>query len=164
MIKISRLEGGLIHLHKEECKLGEPVLKAIKDVYLKAKKKNVEIEYQELDSVQIRIDKRWTAEAVFNLLDNAVKYGPDGGKIKVVIQQLGLFAVIKVSDSATAISEEEKTKIFKRFYRGKNSKNQEGVGLGLYLAREIVLLEGGYMNLISTEEGNTFSMFLQVNQ
>lgn len=160
MIKISRLEGGLIHLDMHKQSLNETVLKAVKDIYPKAKKKGTEIVYSEEADIVLSHDRNWTAEAVFNLLDNAVKYSESEAKIYLSVKQFGLFAAIEVTDENKPVPEEEQNKIFMRFYRGSNSRNREGIGIGLYLSREIAIRQGGYMNLKTSDNGNTFSFVL----
>ena len=160
MIQISRLESGLIHLKPEMQSLNETVLTAIKNVFVKARNKGVEITYNSEEEIEICHDKRWTAEAIFNMLDNAVKYSPTGSVIAVNVRRLGLFSAVDIADMAQPISEEEHSKIFERFYRGKNSGKTEGIGIGLYLAREIAVKQNGYINLKCGENGNTFSIYI----
>lgn len=93
-----------------------------------------------------------------------MKYSPAGSVIAITVKQLGMFAVVEVADMAAHIPETEKNKIFARFYRGRNSRNTEGIGVGLYLAREIIVLQGGYMNLSAWEKGNVFAAFLPVEE
>lgn len=73
-----------------------------------------------------------------------------------------MFVQISVKDENMPIPEEERNKIFSRFYRGQNSQNQEGMGIGLYLAREIILRQKGYMSLKTSSKGNIFSIMLYV--
>ncbi len=160
MIKISRLEGGLIRLNIQRQSLNETVLKAVKDIYPRARRKKIEIKYSADKQIMLKHDRNWTAEALFNLLDNAVKYAQPGSSISLSVRGLGMFAEVSVEDENGAIPEEERTKVFSRFYRGSHSRNQEGIGVGLYLCREIVLRQGGYMNLKTTAQGNVFSMVL----
>lgn len=162
MIKISRLESGLISPDMVKQSLNETVLKAVKDVYMTANKKGVEIVYNETEELCMTHDRKWTAEAVFNLLDNGVKYAKEGGRIFLSLRNLGMFAEISVEDENGAIPPEERNKVFMRFYRGCHGKNQEGIGIGLYLAREIAIKQGGYMNLRTTDRGNIFSLVLYV--
>lgn len=161
MIKISRLESGLIQLNMQRQSLNETVLKAVKDIYPKARQKNTEIIYQENGQIIVKHDRNWTAEAVCNLLDNAVKYAAEGSKVILSVKDSGLFAEVMVEDENNPIPEEEQTKIFTRFYRGKDSRAEEGIGVGLYLSREIVLKQGGYMKLKTSEKGNVFSVVLR---
>lgn len=160
MIKISRLESGLIQLKPRNQSVGETVLKALKDIYPKAKEKQIEIRYQEESGLVLYHDRNWTAEAVYNLLDNAVKYGSRDKQITVSVRKLGMFVEISVEDENEIVPESERSKIFMRFYRGNNSRNQEGIGVGLYLTRQIALKQGGYVNLKASREGNIFSIFL----
>lgn len=160
MIKVSRLESNLIHLNMKNQSLNETVLKAVKDVYVKAKNKDIEIIYNEEAKIPISHDRNWTSEALFNLLDNAIKYSKTGTKIILSIKKFGMFVSVEVIDENNPISYEERNKIFSRFYRGNNSSNVEGIGIGLYLSRQIILKQGGYMNLKSCTKGNTFSIVL----
>lgn len=160
MIKVSRLESNLIHLNMKNQSLNETVLKAVKDVYVKAKNKDIEIIYNEEAKILISHDRNWTSEALFNLLDNAIKYSKTGTKIILSIKKFGMFVSVEVIDENNPISYEERNKIFSRFYRGNNSSNVEGIGIGLYLSRQIILKQGGYMNLKSCTKGNTFSIVL----
>lgn len=161
MIKLSRLESGLIQLDMQKQSINKTVLGAVKDVYPKAKAKNVEIVYSEEKNVFVNCDCNWTAEAVFNLLDNAVKYSAAGSKVFLSIKSYEIFAVIEVKDENPPLPEAERAQIFTRFYRGSKSKGKEGIGIGLYLAREIVVRQGGYMKLQCTKGGNVFSIVLQ---
>ncbi len=160
LIKVSRLESGLISLNMENQCLNETVMKSVKDIYPKAKKKKTEIEYYEDGKIVLLHDRNWTAEAVFNLLDNAVKYAKEGSRIILSVRRLGLFVEVSVEDENGAIAEEERAKVFTRFYRGKNSSREEGIGVGLYLSRQIAVRQGGYMNLRTTDKGNVFSIML----
>ena len=161
LIKISRLESGLIHLNMHRQSLNETVLQAVKDIYPKARKGRVEIEYREEGEIILCHDRNWTAEAVFNLLDNGVKYAREGSRVVLAIRKLGMFAEISVEDENGPIPEGERAKVFARFYRGANSRNREGIGVGLYLSREIAVKQGGYTNLKTTEMGNIFCILLR---
>lgn len=160
MIKVSRLESGLITLHCERQSINETILQAVKDIYTSAKKADVMITYKEEISCDILHDRRWTAEACFNLLDNAVKYGKPGNEIVLAVRELGLTIEISVTDQNEPISGEERTRIFERFYRGKNAIEKDGVGIGLYLAREIIEKQGGCLSVHPAGQGNRFSIVL----
>lgn len=161
MIKLSRLESGLIQLNQKKQSINETALRAVRDIYPKAKAKQVEIVYAEEERVFADCDGNWTAEAVFNLLDNAVKYSAAGSKVFLSVKSYEMFAVVKVRDENPPLPEAERAQIFTRFYRGSNSKGKEGIGIGLYLAREIAVRQGGYMKLKCTKDGNAFSIVLQ---
>lgn len=163
MIKISRLETGLINLKCRRNCVDETVLEAVKDIYSKACREGCDIIYQGEKGVMAEYDASWTREAVFNLLDNAVKYSDHSLEKKILlnVRKLGIFVEISVEDRNGSIPEKEQSNIFKRFYRGERSSGREGVGIGLYLTREIVLREGGYVRVKAVENGNKFSIFLR---
>jgi len=94
-------------------------------------------------------------------LDNAVKYTPAGGNIWVSVECWEMYVKIDITDNGIGISEEHQGTIFKRFYREDTVHDAEGIGIGLYLAREIISLQGGYI-VVSSEpgKGSTFSVRL----
>lgn len=163
MIKVSRLESGLIQLHPLKQTINETALIAIKNIFVKAREKNIEVKFIEEGSIKLSHDRNWTSEAIFNLLDNAVKYSLPNRAVTLTIKSFGMFVAIELADENAMISEAEQTRIFQRFYRGKNSANIKGIGVGLYLSREIAIKQGGYMTLSCSPNGNTFRMFLPID-
>ena len=163
LIKMSRLESGIISLKPEKNSLNEIVLQAVKTVYAKAKEKGILITFECDQAFEAVLDFNWTAEAISNVIDNAVKYTPQGGFVRLQITEYPSFLRLDISDSGVGIPEEEQAKIFGRFYRGKQSVGIDGVGIGLYLTREIINKQNGYMKVSSDENGSTFSMFLRKN-
>ena len=106
-------------------------------------------------------DKKWTAEALFNIMDNAVKYTPSGGSISVCAEQFEMVTRIDIRDTGRGIPEQHFAQIFKRFYREEAVHNEDGVGIGLFLSREIITRQGGYIQVQSAEgKGSVFSVFL----
>ena len=164
LIKMSRLESGIISLKPEKNSLNEIVLQAVKTVYAKAKEKGILITFECDQAFEAVLDFNWTAEAISNVIDNAVKYTPQGGFVRLQITEYPSFLRLDISDSGVGIPEEEQAKIFGRFYRGKQSVGTDGVGIGLYLTREIINKQNGYMKVSSDENGSTFSMFLPKNK
>ncbi len=160
LIKMSRLESGIISLKPEKNSLNEIVLQAVKTVYAKAKEKGILITFECDQAFEAVLDFNWTAEAISNVIDNAVKYTPQGGFVRLQITEYPSFLRLDISDNGVGIPEEEQAKIFGRFYRGKQSVSTDGVGIGLYLTREIINKQNGYMKVSSDENGSTFSMFL----
>ncbi len=160
MIKMSRLESSVISIKPKLGDLNDTVILAISQLYKKAGLKNIHINFEEKDKVNIYHDKKWTCEAIFNIIENAIKYSPSNTVINIVIEKYEIFTKIDIKDEGRGISEEEIPKIFSRFYRGKNVSEEEGIGIGLYLSREIIKKENGYIKVLSTEEGSTFSVFL----
>ena len=118
----------------------------------------------EIPKVTACFDQKWTLEALSNLIDNAVKYTPDGGSVLVSVTDNTAFVRIDVKDTGIGISEEDTARIFTRFYRARQVQSEPGIGLGLYLVREILQREGGYIKVSSTlGKGSVFSLFLIKN-
>ena len=108
-----------------------------------------------------RFDAKWTSEALFNVVDNALKYTPPGGRVTLSAECYELFCRIRVTDSGPGIPEEEQAQVFSRFYRGAAVREQDGLGLGLYLTRRILIRQGGYLRLFSRPgQGSEFSLYL----
>ena len=130
-------------------------------VLKKAQNRSVTLIMDVPQNLSACFDLKWTAEALYNILDNALKYTPPGGEIRVTAQAYELFCRIDVSDTGIGISEDEIPKIFSRFYRSSAVSQEEGVGIGLYLSREIITLQGGYIKVSSEPgKGSCFSVFL----
>ena len=161
LIKMSRLESGIISLKPETNSLNDIVLQAVKTVYAKAKEKNITMTFDCEQNFKALLDFNWTAEAITNVLDNAVKYTPSGGVVELKIAEYPSYLRLDISDNGIGIPEEEQAKIFGRFYRGKQSAGIDGVGIGLYLTRDIVSKQCGYIKVISDKRGSTFSIFFR---
>lgn len=160
LIKTSRLETGIITLKPEPGQIQTLLEQVVDQARPKAEQKNITIIAALTDAAAI-FDSKWTSEAINNILDNAIKYTPEGGSIHIETSSYELFCRIDIKDTGMGISEEEQPKIFKRFYRSPSVQNAEGVGIGLYLARQIISGEGGYMKVSSVPgEGSVFSVFL----
>ncbi|WP_304634984.1 sensor histidine kinase KdpD [uncultured Oscillibacter sp.] len=161
MGKASRLETGAITLEKKDVPLLDTLAQAMSGIVYGAEQKGISVEVQCPDDLRVSHDSKWTAEALFNLLDNAVKYTPAGGKISVSVEQWEMHVKLDVTDTGKGIPESRQAAIFRRFYREEEVHDQPGVGIGLYLAREIVTRQGGYIKVASeVGRGSTFSVFL----
>lgn len=161
LVKTSRLENGLITLHKQNGFLYETLAEALGGILFSAEAKKIEVEAICPEDLQLPHDEKWTAEAIGNLLDNAVKYTPPGGKIRVEAVPQEMYTRIDVSDTGKGIREERHAAVFRRFYREEEAAGIPGLGIGLYLAREIISRQGGYIRLTSSEgEGSVFSIYL----
>ena len=163
LVKTSRLETGVIQLDKKPGHLFDTVAQAMSGIVYAAEKKEITVSVDCPEDLTLSHDSKWTSEALFNLLDNAVKYTPAGGKIAVSVVLWEMYVEIKVTDTGKGISESNQAAIFRRFYREEEVHEQQGVGIGLYLAREIVTRQGGYIKVVSEPgQGSAFSIMLPV--
>lgn len=160
LVKASRLESGIIAINPKRKTMGELLDAVITQIRPKAEEKEINI-YTELADGSAYYDSKWTVEAVYNVLDNAVKYSPRQSTIKIRALSYDLFFRIDVIDQGIGIAEDEQEKIFTRFYRSPKVSGYEGVGLGLFLTREIISGGGGYIKVSRANgQGSTFSIFL----
>ena len=163
LVKTSRLETGAIRLEKKDSSLFHTLAQAMSSIVYAAEKKEIAVSVDCPENLIISHDSKWTSEALFNLLDNAVKYTPPGGKISVSVVLWEMYVEVKVTDTGKGISESNQASIFRRFYREEEVHEQQGVGIGLYLAREIVTRQGGYIKVVSEPgHGSEFSIMLPV--
>ena len=163
LVKTSRLETGAIRLEKKDSSLFHTLAQAMSSIVYAAEKKEIAVSVDCPENLIISHDSKWTSEALFNLLDNAVKYTPPGGKISVSVVLWEMYVELKVTDTGKGISESNQASIFRRFYREEEVHEQQGVGIGLYLAREIVTRQGVYIKVVSEPgHGSEFSIMLPV--
>lgn len=161
MVKMSRLETGIIHIRKESGNLHETIARSVGEIVPSAAKKQIKLFVDCEEHLQVKHDKKWTEEAVFNVLDNAVKYTGSGGSIKVSVKCQEVFTKISVEDTGKGILPERQSKIFTRFYREPEIHDESGIGIGLYLSRKILELQNGYIEVSSRPgEGAVFSLYL----
>lgn len=160
LVKTSRLETGILAFHPVKGPL-EPMLEeAVLQLRPKAAEKGVSLTLVPTQD-EAKFDPKWTAEALCNLLDNGVKYTPPGGAVTVKVTSYEIFCRIDVTDTGIGLAEEEQAKVFQRFYRAAQARDVEGVGIGLYLVRQIAAGQEGYVKVVSTPgKGSTFSLFL----
>lgn len=161
MIKTSRLETGVISLEQKQQPVYDTLAAALGGILLNAEKKRIEVQVDCPENLSVAHDRKWTSEALFNILDNAVKYTQAGGQIRIQVECWEMYVKIDIADTGIGISEQHQGTIFKRFYREAAVHDVEGIGIGLYLAREIITLQGGYIRVASeVGKGSVFSVFL----
>ena len=162
LFKMVNLEQGAVVFEAKPLPIKETIMDAVAAVLDKADKKEIKILTEPFADRIIWHNRKWTAEVLVNLLENAVKYTEIGGTIRLSLHPMEMYSEIRVSDTGIGIRQEEQTDIFKRFYRSEDVENLEGSGIGLYLSRLILEHEKGYITVHSvTGKGSTFSVFLQ---
>ncbi len=161
LIKTSRLESGAICLEKKDGLVYDTLAQAISGIVYSAEKKQIDVTIDCPEQLHVFHDRKWTAEALYNLLDNAVKYTEKGGAVTVSVKQWEMYVKIDVSDTGKGIAESRQASVFRRFYREEEVHDKPGVGIGLYLTREIIMRQGGYVKVVSEiGRGSTFSVFM----
>lgn len=160
LVKTSRLETGIITVNPEYGLINTAVLNAIEEIQGKAEQKGICLLNYIDNDFYASIDMKWTREAIYNVLDNAVKYTNPGGLVSITAKEYEMFIRLDIKDTGMGIVEEEWNKIFQRFYRSRDAASMEGVGIGLYLTRKILMEECGYIKVTSKPgEGTMFSLF-----
>ncbi|EOS70187.1 hypothetical protein C818_01879 [Lachnospiraceae bacterium MD308] len=161
LTKMSRLESNIVEVRPKQLYVSELIDTVVQDILPKAGKKNLEVVNTYTGSGMAYYDMKWTKEALGNIVDNAVKYSPCGSRVLLSVTEYKLYTAISVKDFGAGIREEDTAKIFRRFYRTEDVHDEDGVGIGLYLAREIVRRENGYIKVKSKPgQGAEFMMYL----
>lgn len=161
LIKTSRLESGVFVLVPRKQPLRPMLMAIIREAEEEALKKGIRI-ILEVGNEETCFDRKWTEEALYNLIENAIKYSGPDTVVRVRVKVYEIFTAVSVEDEGTGIREEEQAQVFGRFYRGREVAQEKGVGIGLYLAREIAEKQGGYIELTSVYgKGSIFSFYMQ---
>ena len=162
LVKLSRMESGIIAVHPEKVGIRQLLEDIRQQFAAKAREKNITLSVCDTD-LYVICDLKWTAEALGNIVDNAIKYTLGGGTVQMKVEKYSSFVKVDVIDDGIGIKKEEIPKIFGRFYRSLSVADQPGVGVGLFLAREIIQAQKGYVKVKSEiGKGSTFSVFLPV--
>lgn len=161
LIKMSRLETDVLEVVPKVQNIAPLLSETVREMSAKASKKKITISCEDAKEIEAAFDLKWTKEALGNILDNAIKYSPKESAVKIEVRKYEFYVCINVKDQGIGICEEEKAQIFHRFYRGGQVQQEDGAGIGLYLAREILQKENGYIKLTSKwGEGSCFGVYL----
>jgi PAS domain S-box-containing protein len=167
LLNLSRIESGRIIIEPTPTNIEELVRETLLDIGPRLKTKRQRLTVKVDDNIPyINLDPKLIRNVLINLLTNAVKYTPAGGKIEVFVLNKGESIVFQVSDNGYGVLEKEKDKIFEKLYRGSNvvKLETEGTGLGLYIAKSIVESSGGEIGFESREnKGSTFWFSLPIS-
>lgn len=160
LIRSSRLETGILQLAPAAGSVDALMEQAAGEAGAAAAAKGVALTVRP-GRAGACFDPRWTPEALYNLVDNAVKYTPPGGSVVLSAALTDSFCRVDVADTGPGIPESEQAAIFGRFARGAAARGTEGLGIGLYLARQIAAGQGGYIRVKSAPgQGSVFSLYL----
>jgi signal transduction histidine kinase len=161
LMDISEAETGAMKLELEPLNI-QSLLEEVTEVYrYVAEEKEIVIGITAPDELVVMADRNRLRQALANLLDNAVKYTPPGGKIDVAASQQQQQITIVVKDTGIGIPYEDLPKIWDRLYRGDKSRSQRGLGLGLSLVRAIIQAHQGRVEVMSSpNQGSQFTIYL----
>jgi signal transduction histidine kinase len=152
---ISEAETGTMRLELERLSLAELARQTV-DLYEDlAEDRGLSIQIETQEDVWVRGDRRRLRQVLANLVDNAVKYTPAGGRIQLRTARDGPDAVVSVEDTGIGIAAEDLPRIWERLYRGDKSRSERGLGLGLSLVRAIVQAHEGTVTAESRVGGGS---------
>lgn len=161
MVELSRLENGIITCTSRKENIRDFLVEIIGDFYEKAEAKEIRLELDCPSDITACFDWKWMREAVGNIVDNGIKYTAPGGLLELSAEEYQMFTRVNVKDTGCGVEEEEIPRLFERFYRSPGVAREDGLGLGLALARKMVTEQGGYLKVRSIPgEGSVFSIFL----
>jgi signal transduction histidine kinase len=160
LMDISEAETGAMKLRLEPVSLSA-LAEEVVDLYGHvAEEKRITLEVKRNSTALALADANRTRQATANLLDNAIKYTPPGGRVEVIVSDDGSQAVLAVQDTGIGIPADEQPQVWERLYRGDRSRSERGLGLGLSLVRAVMHAHCGKVELRSTPgSGSTFSLF-----
>lgn len=157
LLKVGRIEANAIKFESEMQPLRETIELSLSSLKEEAKKKNQELIVEGQLDTEIFHDKEWLAEALTNIIKNSIEHTDECGKIAIEVSRGPIITKIYIKDNGIGMSKELQGKVFKRFYKGENSKNPKRIGIGLSLAKSIIEEMQGEIKLISEEgKGSTF--------
>ena len=164
MTDITEVESGLQNLKKENVDL-HSVCQDVIDLYeIVAEQKEIQLILDTPKSrgpFNIYVDRKKIRQALANLLDNAIKYSPENTQISLSYYKHNQQAIIRVTDQGIGINPEDQVLIWKRLYRGENSRHQKGIGLGLSLVKSIIEAHNGSVGVeIAEKQGSSFILRL----
>jgi len=164
LMDISEAESGTMLLQREPVRLVDVVARAV-DLYRDvAEAKGVTLTADASEEVAVVADRTRLEQVAANLIDNAVKYTPPGGRIDVEVRRDGSAAIMRVRDTGAGIPPDELPRIFERLFRGDTSRTERGLGLGLSLVRAIVQAHGGTVSVESEPgKGSVFTVSLPLD-
>lgn len=160
LLKSSYAEQEIISVKPNIIELDKLIKKSCQSVELDTLKKNIHI-CSECNNYNVFADPKWTEEVFTNIIENAIKYSPNESEIIIKSILYESFVCVQIIDNGIGIPESEQGKIFQRFYRGTNVTDKQGFGIGLYLAREVLKKQQGYIKIKSKPNiGTMVEVFL----
>lgn len=168
MLNMSKLEAGEMHINSRDFDISQSIFRTLLNFEKKINSKSIEIlGLDKMQSITVNADEDMLMQVIYNLVDNAIKFTPDGGYISINAFQDGDKVFVDIKNSGDGISPEELDKIFERFYKTDKSRSYDvkGAGLGLYIVKSIITLHGGEIKATSEQGSYTeFSFWIPLKQ
>ncbi len=142
MLKLSKVEAKVINFEKKEVKINELIKRSVAPSLIPMEIKDIKLSISGDENTSYRGDINWSSEALVNIIKNCVEHTPQGGKIDINYNQNPLYSEVVIKDSGEGIDKKDLPHIFKRFYKGKTSK-EDSVGIGLAMAKSIIESQNG---------------------
>ncbi|KOA19675.1 sensor kinase CusS [Clostridium homopropionicum DSM 5847] len=155
LLKLAKIDANAIELEIENQSLNETIEETIETLQDRAIQSKVKLEFVQNEQIFLKHDRLWIQEALINLVKNGIEHSGEGGRVYINIIDNPIYTKIIISNTGEAICEEDLPHIFKRFYKGKKSKNSESIGIGLALAKSVVEKHGGYIEVSSKPSEDT---------
>lgn len=163
LVKMSRLESGTIQVLPQRQSLLPLLLAVEKRGEETRRQRKIRLETQGWETAGLAwFDRKWTEEAVYNVLDNALKYTEEASTVRMRVRRYEFFVCLEIEDEGPGVDLDEVPRLFDRFYRSPQMRDREGVGLGLFLTREILKKQKGYIKVKNGVKGACFQIYLQV--
>lgn len=156
MLKLSKVEAKVIDFEKKEVKVSELIKKSISPSLISMEIKNIELTVNGDENISYIGDINWSCEAFVNIIKNCIEHTDTNGKINISYEENPLYCEVVIKDSGEGIDKKDLPHIFKRFYKGKSSKD-DSVGIGLAMAKSIIESQNGYIYVKSEKnKGSEF--------
>lgn len=152
LLKLSRLDAGIVVFQMSRVDVGTLLHTALRPLLIPMELHEIDLQVSAPEGVMIQGDMDWLSEAFQNVLKNCMESAGDKGKIEIVCKDTVLFTEIRIHDSGAGFKENELSRLFERFYRGKNSR-AAGYGIGLALCKTIITRQGGTINAENHPQG-----------
>lgn len=162
LLTLSQLEADVLKLKKEKISVSDLLKKACQPFEVMAEVKDISLEIQKAEEMELICDIHWTVEAVSNIIKNCIEHTASGGRVVVCAQQNNFATNIQISDNGEGIPKEHLPHIFERFYKGGNTSSNS-IGIGLAMSKQIIMRQNGNISVTSKEgEGTTFLIKMYV--
>jgi len=164
LLDVTKVVAGKLQLSFEEFDLQKLVIDTIETFRYANLTHTIQLDSAH-EALTVHADKQRIEQVLINLITNAIKYSPDASKVTISVSTTGTAALVKIKDEGVGLTPEQQGNIFTRFYRAEGNPNISGLGLGLYLAKEIIERHQGHISVVSElGKGSEFFFTLPLHQ